>query len=238
MSTDSQGRPLSDDGQWAWNGTEWVPATQAPPPGPATPQEPAGDPNATRIGANPFAGGAAPAGAGSPQGGQPAGGYGSAPGGYGSAPGGYGGAPGGYGSAPGGYGSMPGYDAAAGYGSPYGAPPGSAPKSRRPLVLGLIGGLVVVAAVVVVLILVLGGNDKKKLAGAYACSAAGQTGTLTVSSGNQYSLSDGGQGGTLTRDGDKVTFNGGSLDGTVANFDSSNDVLSFPFRNTTLTCRK
>ena len=26
MQQDDQGRPLSDDGQWVWNGTEWEPS--------------------------------------------------------------------------------------------------------------------------------------------------------------------------------------------------------------------
>ena len=43
MSTDSQGRPLSDDGQWAWSGTEWVPAAGGG--SPAEPEDVGGDAN-------------------------------------------------------------------------------------------------------------------------------------------------------------------------------------------------
>jgi hypothetical protein len=60
MSTDGQGRPLSDDGQWAWNGTEWVPAAI----GGAVPapieSDVAADPGATVIARSPFTRGGSP----------------------------------------------------------------------------------------------------------------------------------------------------------------------------------
>ena len=57
MSTDSQGRPLSDDGQWAWNGTEWVPAAGGPAGVTSVGSAPAQDVGATMIAPSPFAGG-------------------------------------------------------------------------------------------------------------------------------------------------------------------------------------
>jgi hypothetical protein len=70
MSTDGQGRPLSDDGQWAWNGTEWVPAAMGGGIPPLAASSAFADPNATVIAASPF-----PA-----AGGQPTFGSGAAPG--------------------------------------------------------------------------------------------------------------------------------------------------------------
>ena len=80
MSTDGQGRPLSDDGQWAWNGTEWVPAAiggSVPVPVPEPEPEPEYDDfNATVITRSPFAREAAPSEVGQPA--EPAQGYGFA----------------------------------------------------------------------------------------------------------------------------------------------------------------
>src|SRR6185437_14412135 len=126
MSTDSQGRPLSDDGQWALNCTEWVPAGGAAEDsaaaGSGQPETAAGPPSedvgATMIAPSPFAGGF-PASA--PGGGQ---GYGSAP--DAEAPGYGGGAQPGYGQPAGqqgGYGHAPGYGQPAGQ-QDYGQQPG------------------------------------------------------------------------------------------------------------------
>jgi hypothetical protein len=60
MSTDGEGRPLSDDGQWAWNGTEWVPAAIGGAVPAPTENDVAADPNATVIAVSPFARGSAP----------------------------------------------------------------------------------------------------------------------------------------------------------------------------------
>lgn len=174
MQQDDQGRPLSDDGQWVWNGTEWEPARGggAAPSGPDTGtggQE-------TLISSRPDLGGspaAASGGYGTPAGpqqpgyGVPAGGYGQpGPPGYG-APGQPFGGPGApYGGAP--YGGAP-------YGGYPGAPsPGSGGGgNRNKLIAGVVGALVVVAAIVVVLVLTLGGGGTKPrpLASASASSA-------------------------------------------------------------------
>ena len=55
MSTDGLGRPLSDDGQWAWNGTEWVPAAIGGAVPAPTENDVAADPKATVIAVSPFA---------------------------------------------------------------------------------------------------------------------------------------------------------------------------------------
>ncbi len=249
MSTDSQGRPLSDDGQWAWNGTEWVPAVGGAEPAAAESQgaapEPAGSPPAEDVGAtmiapSPFAGGFPPAG-GSPG---AAGGYGSTP--EGNAPGGgqpgYGGAQPGYGQQSG-YGQQPGYGAtpagAPGYGAggPVGYGPPAQGASRKRLIIGIVG-VVVIAAVVVVLVLTLG-SKKSSLNGAYKCTIPGQVGTGTITlSGSKYTLSDQGKPGTFTRSGDTLTFSGGSLDKSKAKYDSGAKTLKLTLEGITLTCKK
>jgi hypothetical protein len=60
MSTDGQGRPLSDDGQWAWNGTEWVPAAIGGAVEAPIESGVAADPAATVIAMSPFARGGSP----------------------------------------------------------------------------------------------------------------------------------------------------------------------------------
>ena len=227
MSTDSQGRPLSDDGQWAWSGTEWVPAV-----GGSQPPEPQ-DMGATIIAPSPFAGGVpvAPAGeqppyAGTPQppqGGTPS--FGAPFPGYGAVPGAA---------------ATPGYgDPAAGYGgaASYGTPPQQ--KSRKPLLLGLIGVLVV-AAVAVALVFVLGGGSKKKnLAGVFTCTVAGQseTGKVGFTGSDGYTVS-GGSAGTYTRSGDALTFTSGSFAKGTAVFDSSANTLKILFEGQPINCKK
>ncbi len=243
MSTDSQGRPLSDDGQWAWNGTEWVPAAG----GATTPAADEGDSRQTMIAQSPLAGGPpafgpgsgdTPSGAPTPgHGGAPAAaqapGYGGAAPGYGSTPGA--GAPGGPGG-PGDFGAAPGY---VGGGAGYGAPPQQ--KSRTPLIAGIIGVVVVIVAVVLVLVFALGGDSKSSsLSGAFKCSVPGSsdTGTITFNSGGKYSLSDNGKSGNFTKDGDKVTFSGGSLDKAAGTYDSGAKTVKITFSGATLTCKK
>lgn len=237
MSTDSQGRPLSDDGQWAWNGTEWVPAAGGAAPTP--PADSVSDAGATMIAPSPFAPGQSPAdqqqyGGGAPVAGQQ--GYGGAPTpGYGAAPtpgyagvSGYGGAPApGYGGAP-----APGYAGSPGYGTPP-----AAQGSRKKLIIGLIGVLVVVA-VVVVLVIALGGSKKKALAGTYKCTAPKQSGSasVTFNAGNKYALDQGGTGGSYTKSGSTVTFNGGSLNGIHGTFDGKANKVTFTFQSFPLTC--
>jgi hypothetical protein len=225
MSTDSEGRPLSDDGQWAWNGTEWVPAAGGGAAPPASGDS--GDAGATMIAQSPFAGGGAP-------GGQPGFGAPSAPPadtpGYGGGQG-YGSTPGaapGYGSTPG---AAPGYGGAPGYGTP------TPQKSRTPLIVAVVSGVVIIIAVVLILIFTLGGSHS--LAGKYTCTAKNQSGSaaITFNSGNTYALSDQGQGGTFTKSGSTVKFNGGSLNGLSAKFDSDKNNLTFSFQGIALTCK-
>ena len=73
--------------------------------------------------------------------------------------------------------------------------------------------MVVIAAVVVVLIVSLGGSKKSGLSGAFKCTVPGQsgTGTITFNSGNKYTLSSGGTGGSYTRSGNTITFTSGDL---------------------------
>jgi hypothetical protein len=259
MSTDSQGRPLSDDGQWAWNGTEWVPAdgaaaAQAGQAQPDTAAPPSEDVGATMIAPSPFAGGFPGS---EPGGGQ---GYGGAPDagapGYGGAQPGYGqpaGQPGGYGQAPGygqaagqpDYGQQPGYGAAPVGGAPgygagapggYGGPPQQ--KSNKRLIFAIIGVLVI-AAVVVVLILTLGGGKKSGLNGAYKCTIPGQSGSGTITlSGSKYTLSDKGKPGTFTRSGDTLTFSGGSLDKDKGTYDAGAKTLKLGVEGVSLVCKK
>ncbi len=263
MATDSQGRPLSDDGQWAWNGTEWVPANDpglsAPAPGsaadaPATPSTPASDEpdaGATMIAPSPFAGGTpgqgAPAGYGStppaaqgasqPPYGSPAGpsgapGYGSqqAPG-YGNAPG-YGGTPpaAGYGAAPGGFGA-----------------PAAPPKSKKPIILAVIGVLVVVAVVLVLVLVVFKGDDKSSTAtqpgGKYTCDVAGQDlaakdkPAITFKDGGAYDLSGSGDSGKYSVAGGTVTFTGGDLNGISGQYDGSTKTVKLKYKTFDLTCK-
>jgi hypothetical protein len=173
MQQDDQGRPLSDDGQWAWNGNEWVPAT-----GGAAPNGPgAGNGGQeTLVSTRPDLGGS-PAGYGGPAGpqqgygapgtgqgyGTPAPGYGqpAQPGGFGQPGYGQPGGPGG-----GGFGSGP-YGGAPYGGAPYGGYPGGPTPgtggggNRNKLIAGVVGALVVIAAIVVVLVLTLGGGGNK-----------------------------------------------------------------------------
>lgn len=223
MSTDSQGRPLSDDGQWAWSGTEWVPAAGGgEPTGPSEPQ----DMGATIIAPSPFAGGVpgAPAEqppyAGTPQ--PPQGGTPS------------------YGTPSPGYGATPGYgEPAAGYGgaAAYGT---SAPKkSRRPLIFGLLA-ILVIAAVALGLVFGLGGNSKKGPVGAFTCTAVGETdtGKITFPGNDAYTLSGGGTAGKYTRSGDTLTFTSGSLEKATGNFDSGAKTLKILIQGQTLSCKQ
>jgi hypothetical protein len=238
MSTDGQGRPLSDDRQWAWNGTEWVPAAggAADPPAPGS----EGDMGATMIAPSPFASGGAPAGgqpaygsflepSQSPAAQSPAGGGSDAPG-FGGFPGpdvpSVGGFPGpgtpGFGGAPGGY----------------GAPPAPR-KSRTPLIAGIAGGLVVIAAVVVILIVTLGGG-KSAARGLFTCTAPNVPGSATIalSGGNKYALSDNGKSGTFTKSGSILTFHGGSLDKGTGTLSGGSKTLKLSFSGRSLTCKK
>ncbi len=224
MSTDSQGRPLSDDGQWAWNGTEWVPALGGPSEPEAGGSVPAEDVGATMIAPSPFAAGSPGA---APQGNAP--GYGAAQPDHGQAPG--------YGQAQG-YGQAPGY----GLGAPggpvgYGVPP--QPKSRKPLIIAVIGVLVI-AAVVVVLVLTLGGSSTKTVKGAFTCTAPGATGTgvITFNTGGKYTLNNGGTGGSYTTKGSSVTFQGGTLDKITGTVSDGAKTVKLTLQGSLLTCKK
>ncbi len=223
MSTDSQGRPLSDDGQWAWNGTEWVPAAGGADAAQAavTPE----DAGATMIAPSPFAGGGQPGFGGAPAA-EPSGGYGGAPG--------YGG-----GSTPG-YSGDQGFPPAGGYGGAPGYGGGPAPqKSNTTRIALIIGGIVVIAAIVVVLIITLGGSKKSSASpsGKFTCRVPGstQTGTITFN-GSNYSLSDKGKSGSFAVAGTKVTFAGGSLDKATATYTKSSHKVAISFQGATLTC--
>ena len=265
MATDSQGRPLSDDGQWAWNGTEWVPASDPgltpelsgaaadAPSTPSTPDEP--DAGATMIAPSPFAGGAPGAGQGAPSG------YGSAPASgqasqqpeYGS-PAGAGATPGygsqqqasgsqqeqGYGNAPG-YGGTP---AAAGYGAApasFGAP-AAPPTSKKPIILAVIGVLVVVAVVLVLVLVVFKGDDKSssdaRPTGNYTCTNDGKKGTITFNDDGTYDLSDNGDSGRFTVTGKALSFDGGDLAGAMGTVGSDAKTVSLSQSGTTLTCKR
>ncbi|HEX4017153.1 MAG TPA: hypothetical protein VHX15_10485 [Frankiaceae bacterium] len=254
MSTDSQGRPLSDDGQWAWNGTEWVPAAGGPaePEAEAGGPAPAADVGATMIVQSPFQSGAP--GAAPPSGTPPteygqAPGYGQQPPGYGQQAPGYGQSPGygqapGYGQTPGyeqqGYGQAPGYEQQ-GYGQTpgYGIPPQSQGKSRKPLIIAIVG-VILIAAVVVILVVALGGSSKKNVSGAYSCTAAGQAGTgvITFKSGDNYTLNEGGTGGKFAKSGSKVTFSSGDLKGITGDLTNGDNTLTLTFNKANLTCKK
>jgi hypothetical protein len=223
MSTDGQGRPLSDDGQWAWTGTEWVPAALSSGPSPVPPV----DPNATIVGPSPFAAGGAPeagqAGYGSASiANQPEQVYGGpAPVAYGATPAGYGGTPPGYGGTPAGYGAPP--------------PPA---RSRKPMIIG-IASVVVLFAVAVVLIVTLTGSKKSDPSGAYVCTVPGtpDTGTVTFKPGKNYTLSDQGKPGTYTRKSNTLTFKDGGLDKAVGTYDKSAKTVKITLKGVTLTCK-
>jgi hypothetical protein len=236
MSTDGQGRLLSDDGQWAWTGTQWVPAALSSGPSPAPT-----DANATTVTPSPFAAGGAP-GAGQP-------GYGSAsianqPGqAYGAPAPGYGGAPApGYGSAPApGYGGpVPVYGRAPVYGSPvpgYGtAPP--AGRSRKTVIIG-ITAVVVTVAVAVVLIVTLVGSKKSGPLGAFSCTAPGREGTglITFKKGNIFTLGDDAAARTYVKSGNKLALHGGELNGTIATYDSDAKTITMTVGGSLLTCK-
>jgi hypothetical protein len=215
MATDSQGRPLSDDGQWAWNGTEWVPAAAGAPAAQGSSVE--ADPGATMIAPSPLAAGAQPA---AQQ--QPA----------------YGGAPG-YAAAPGG--AAPAYGAPGGPPASYGVPP-QQPRSKKPIIIAIIGVLVI-AAVVVTLVLTLGGNNETssaKPAGDYKCTVAGQSGsgTITFNDGGGYQLSDGGKSGKWHIDGKNITFTDGSLNKATAVYDKAAKTVTITFSGEKLDCKQ
>jgi hypothetical protein len=245
MGTDGQGRPLSDDGQWAWTGTEWVPAALGAGPAAGHPI----DPNATIAGPSPFAAGASPE-AGQPTYGetsiahQPGPAYGGAPAGYGgpSAPT-YGGAPAGYTGAPAGYGVAPGpppYGAAApGYGVyPPQIPTTTSARRRKRLVIG-ISSVIVLVAVAIVLIVTLTHSKKSGPLGAFSCTAPGTpgTGTITFKKGNVFTLEGDPAPHTYVRSGDRLTLQGGELNGVVATYDSGSKTLEIPLTDRTLTCK-
>jgi hypothetical protein len=216
MSTDGQGRPLSDDGQWAWTGTEWVPAALGSGPSPGQPA----DRNATIIAPSPFAAGAGPgagqAGYGSASiANQPAQGYGATPAGYGATPSGY------VVAAP------------AGYGAPL-----PAARSRKPVFIG-IAAVVGLVAVAVVLIVTLVGSKKSGPLGAFSCTAPGRTGTgvITFKKGNVFTLDDDPVQRAFVKSGDRLAFNGGQLNGIVATYDSGAKILRMTLSGELLTCK-
>jgi hypothetical protein len=224
MSTDSQGRPLSDDGQWAWNGTEWVPAAGGPAePAAAAFGAPVEDVGATMIVQSPFPSGAP----GASQGDAPS--YGSAQTEYGPAAG--------YGQAPS-YAQAPGYGAGTpGVPGSYGIPPPT--KSRKSLIIAIIGVLLI-AAVVVVLIVVLGDSSKKDPTGAFKCTAPGTTATITVTfaTGQTYSLTDGGTGGKYTRKGNALTFTSGGIKDAHGQLSNGGKTITVTDGSATVTCKK
>jgi hypothetical protein len=93
---------------------------------------------------------------------------------------------------------------------------------------------------VVVLVLTLGGSKKSGLNGAYTCRVPNQSGTitLTLKSGNKYTLNRGGTGGTFTRSGDAVRFHGGDLNNETGTFNSGAKSLTFDADGITVTCKK
>ena len=211
MSTDGQGRPLSDDGQWAWNGVEWVPAAI----GGAVPPPAAADPNVTVIAPSPFARGPA------------------APVSQSSYP-----EPG-YSAATPNFGSTPGYGAGQPQNAIPGAPPTGTRSSKNRLIA--IAAVVIIVAVAIVLIVTLtGGKKSSGLAGAYTCKVPGtaQTGVLTFNPGEKYALSENGKSGTYTLKGDTVTFIGGSLNKAVGSYDRSAKTVKITFLGATLTCNQ
>ncbi len=189
MNTDSQGRPLSDDGQWAWNGTEWIPATGASAPAPAGTQSAGGEAGATTIAPSPLA-------------------------------------------------TNQGY----GPSSPQPYPPvsGQPQKSRTPLILAIVAGVVVIAAVVVALVLTLGGDDKPAQVGAYTCSVAGfdDKETLTLAK-NSYTITNG-KGGDYAFASDKLTFSSGDLKDATGTFKPSDKSVTLvsPDGKQTVNCAR
>jgi hypothetical protein len=213
VSTDSQGRPLSDDGQWAWTGAEWVPASVGGAHMPAGFADASGDdPNATRISPSPFARGGA---------------------GDVVSQSGYAGAP--FGNAGAAFGETP----VPVYGKPvgYGTPPGQ-PRSRRPLILGIVA-VVVAIAVAAVLIVTLTGSTKSGPLGAFSCTTPGTSGTgiITFKKGNLFTLGDDSTERKYTKSGDKVTFKAGELSGVVATYKSGSKTLTMTIRSNVLTCK-
>ncbi len=97
-----------------------------------------------------------------------------------------------------------------------------------------------VAAVVVVLVFVLGGSSKKGPVGAFTCTVPGasETGKITFTGSDAYSLSGGGTAGKYTRKGDTLTFTSGSLNKATANFDSGAKTLKIVIQGRTLTCKQ
>ncbi len=222
MSTDSQGRPLSDDGQWAWSGTEWVPAVGGEIPADATgagaPQAPASgdadDVGATRIIQSPFTG-ASSAGetyVGAPPtdqtavAGPPAA---AAPAAASETPKG------------------PGWDAVP-----------KAPKNSRKTVIWLIVGVLVIAAVVIILVFTLGGGGNKGPSGAFKCTTpnVSGSGTITFTSSTDYTLSDGGKGGKYSFSDNKLLFTSGSLANTTTTYRGKTFQLTVQGQN--LTCKQ
>lgn len=135
MSTDRYGRPLSDDGQWAWNGTEWVPAGTGA--NSASASGAGRDETPTVISAIPYAGGPPPA-VGTPPPGGPA--HDVAPQTPNPVTPDY---------------ARPAYGGAPSAGAPgYGTGPAAA-RSRRKLMAALAAVLVVIAAGVVAVVLAL-----------------------------------------------------------------------------------
>jgi hypothetical protein len=214
MSTDSEGRPLSDDGQWAWNGSDWVPAAIGSTAPSAGGSEDAG---ATMIAQSPYSG------SGAPPGGQPGYGAPSTPPAGGP---GYGGGSPGYGS------PAPAYGGAQGFG----APP---PKSNRTrLIVMIVSGAVIVIAVVLILVFTVGSSDKKtSVNGAFSCTSPGASGsgTITFTGGNVYALSGGADGGAYSIKGDKLTFQSGTLKSVVADL-SNSKTLSFTYNSDKYNC--
>src|SRR5690242_12354845 len=74
MPYDEQGRQLSDDGYWAWDGRQWQPARPAPAPSPDQPPSAAAT-SVTQQVSVPSTHGPAPSPGGYPATGLPPGGY-------------------------------------------------------------------------------------------------------------------------------------------------------------------
>jgi hypothetical protein len=214
MSTDGQGRPLSDDGQWAWNGTEWVPAAiggAVPVPQAWAEPEPepeSFDPNATVITRSPFAREAAPDEVSQP--------------GFPATP----------------LVAQP-YDPTQGYGvAPQPAKGGRSFFTPRIIA---IAAVVILVAAAIVLIVTLTGSKTKEAAGPlgiYVCTVPGSTdtGSVTFESGGHYALSNG-KSGTYTQSADKLTFKAGDLDQATGLYTSDNQTVKITYKTVTLTCK-
>jgi hypothetical protein len=100
-----------------------------------------------------------------------------------------------------------------------------------------IASVVVLVIVAVVLIVTLT-RGKSGPIGAFSCTAPGQatTGVVTFTK-SVYSLDHGGTGGSYVRDGGKLTFKDGDLDGIVASYDSGAKTVKFTYRQNALTCK-